>query len=95
MFLSQLLHLLDLVFHLPSEFQASDWIRSLIDADADDEERYDKAEDDDDDNDDNDMDNDNDDNEDDDGHQPLYLVPVESEGVHRVQIDWSIILSHQ
>jgi len=26
-------------------------------------------------------------------HQPLNLVPVESEGVHFVETDWSIILS--
>jgi hypothetical protein len=27
-------------------------------------------------------------------HQPLYLVPVEGEGVHIIETDWSIILSH-
>ena len=36
---------------------------------------------------------DNDDKDDGDGHQPLYLVPVEGEGVHRVKTDWSIILN--
>ena len=36
----------------------------------------------------------NEDDEDDGRHQPLYLVPVEGEGVHIVETDWSIILSH-
>ena len=35
----------------------------------------------------------NEDDEDDGRHQPLYLVPVEGEGVHIVETDWSIILS--
>ena len=43
-------------------------------------------------------DNDDDDDDDDDScdgvDQPLYLIPVEGEGVHRVEADRAIILYH-
>ena len=43
-------------------------------------------------------DNDDDDDDDDDScdgvDQPLYLIPVEGEGVHRVEADRAIILCH-
>ena len=60
---------------------------------------YDKYLDENDENHENEDDDENEDDEDDEDedvgrHQPLYLVPVEGEGVHIIETDWSIILSH-